>query len=102
MTDTYICIVCNKKHEFDGVNGIEPNVYSYRDIYACEEHFDEAIKIRDQQRNQIIEEEHNKTKVFYGLDITDSTIGKANRQLLSKHIEIASKESVRLREYEGR
>lgn len=98
----YKCLVCGKVHEFDEINGIEPNVMEYRGAYSCEEHFEEMIEIRDRQRNQIISEEHNKTKVFEGLDVTNSVIGKANQELLKRHIEIASKESVRLKEYEGR
>ena len=76
--------------------------YEYRGSVACAEHFDEVIEMRDFERNQIINEEHNKTKAFKGLDLTDSTIGKANKKLLKPNIEIASRESQRLKNYEGR
>lgn len=96
----YKCLVCSKIHEFDEVNGIEPDVYEYRGAYSCPEHFDEMVDIRDGARNRIIQEEHNKTKVFQGLDLSDSVIGKANQKLLKSHIEVSSKESLRLKNYE--
>ncbi|MGR3982514.1 hypothetical protein [Pseudoalteromonas sp. 1181_04] len=76
--------------------------YEYRGAVACAEHFDEVIEMRDFERNEIIQDEHNKTKVFEGIDLTDSTIGKANKKLLKPNIEIASRESQRLKNYEGR
>lgn len=76
--------------------------YEYRGSFACEAHFDEVIEMRDFERSQIIREEENKTKVFKGLDLTDSAIGKANKKLLKTRIEIAGKESQRLKNYEGR
>lgn len=75
--------------------------YEYRGSVACAEHFDEVIEIRDFERNQIIREEHNKTKVFEGLDLTDSIIGKANKKLLKPNIELVGKESQRLKNYEA-
>ena len=95
----YTCHKCKKVHEIDEF-GCEPNVYEYRGSYACEDCFEDVIKMRDGQRAQIIKEEHNKTKVFDGLDMSDSVIGKANNKLLKSHKEIASKESLRLKEYE--
>ncbi|NBT89079.1 MAG: hypothetical protein EBT51_12400, partial [Flavobacteriaceae bacterium] len=68
--------------------------------FACEEHFEEMAKSRDFERNQIISEEDNKTKHFKGLDLSDSAIGKENRKLLKGKLEIASKESARLYNYE--
>ncbi|MDN3390904.1 hypothetical protein [Pseudoalteromonas sp. APC 3691] len=76
--------------------------YEYRGAFACEAHFDEVIEIRDFERNQIIKEEHNKTQAFKGLDLSDSAIGKANKQLLKQKIEIAGNESQRLKNYEDR
>lgn len=99
---SYTCHKCKKVHEFDEVNGIEPNVYEYRGAYACEECFDDVIAMRDGQRVEVMEIEHNKTKVFKGLDMTDSVIGKANNKLLSRHKELAGKESNQLKSYEGR
>lgn len=74
--------------------------YEYRGAFACETHFDEVIEMRDFERNQITNEEHNKTKSFKGLDLTDSVVGKANKKLLKPRIEVASKESARLNQYE--
>lgn len=91
----YSCIKC--KSPLD-----DHEAYEYRGSFACAEHFDEVIEMRDFERNQIIKEEHNKTKVFKGLDLTDSTIGKANKKLLKPNIEIAGRESQRLKNYEVR
>lgn len=74
--------------------------YEYRGVFSCEEHFDEVIEMRDFERNEVISEEHNKTKAFKGLDLTDSVIGKANKKILKPRIEVASKESERLKQYE--
>ena len=89
----YTCKKCKAKLKAN-------EAYEYRGAFSCEEHFDEVIEMRNFERNQIIQEENNKTKVFKGLDLTDSTIGKANKALLKPRIEIASKESLRLNSYE--
>ena len=93
--EMYTCSICNE--EFDG-----SDIYEYRGAYACEEHFDVMQGQREFQRQEIIKEEDSKTKVFKGLDLGDNVIGKANRELLKGHIEVASKESGRLKDYEGR
>lgn len=74
--------------------------YEYRGAFACEDHFDETIEMRDFERGQIISEEHRKTKAFKGLDLSDSVIGKANKKLLKQKMEITGKESARLKQYE--
>lgn len=89
----YTCKKCKSKLSAS-------EAYEYRGAFSCEEHFDEVIEMRDFERNQIIQEENNKTKVFKGLDLTDSIVGKANKALLKPRIEIASKESLRLKSYE--
>lgn len=89
----YQCSKCKRILE-------ESEIYEYRGVYACADHFDEVTKTRDIQRNEIIREESAKTDVFKGLDLGDSVIGKANREILKGQIEIASKESGRLRDYE--
>ena len=89
----YKCSKC--KRELDS-----SEAYEYRGTFSCEERFDEVSEMRDFERNQIIKEEHNKTNVFKGLDLTDSAVGKANKKLLKQRIEIASKESARLNQYE--
>lgn len=91
----YTCSKCRAKLK-------ENEAYEYRGAFSCEEHFDEVIEMRDCERNSIIKEEHHKTKSFAGLDMTDSAIGKANKKLLKSKIEISSKESARLKDYEGR
>lgn len=98
----YKCFKCGTIHEDDEINGISANVYEYRGAHACEGCFEDVVTMRDKQRAGIIKEEHNKTEVFRGLDMTDSIIGKANRKLLKPHMEIATKESQRLKDYEGR
>jgi hypothetical protein len=96
---------CNEEHcECSQCQKVinKSDTYEYRGILSCIDCFDSAAKLRDFQRQEIIEEENNKTKVFKGLDLSDSTIGKANREILKPQIEIASKESGRVKEYEGR
>lgn len=92
----YICAIC--KEYFSA-----SEIYEYRGEYACEEHHDEMTELRDFERNEIIFEEDNKTKRFKGLDLSsDSIIGKANRKILARQIDIASKESGRIKNYEKR
>lgn len=78
------------------------DTYEYRGAFSCADCFDDVIENRDIERNEIIADEDKKTKVFSGLDMSNSVIGKANRELLKPNIEIASKESHRLKKYEGR
>lgn len=80
----------------------DSDAYEYRGTYACAEHFDMVCKSRDSERAEITREESQKANIFKGLDLTDSSIGKANRQILKTHIEVASKESGRIKKYEGR
>lgn len=87
------CLIC--KIDLD-----DHTAYEYRGAFSCADHFDEVCKKRENQRQEIIKEEHAKTKVFKGLDLGDSVIGKANREILKSQIEIASKESQRLKAYE--
>jgi hypothetical protein len=91
----YICSKCLKKID-------ECDAYEYRGAVACEECFDSVIDSRDFQRQEIIKEESTKTDKFKGLDLGDNVIGKANRKILNSSIEIASKESGRLKQYEDR
>lgn len=94
--EVYKCSKCGIE-----LNGSE--AYEYRGAISCDKHFDEVIEARDFQRQEIINEEYNKTRVLKGLDLDPSgPVGRANNQILSRQIEIASKESGRLKEYEGR
>ena len=87
------CPICKKmKSPYD--------VYEYRGSECCPECIEENQKSRDIQRAEIIAEQKHKTDKFKGLDLSDSQIGKANRQILKSDIEIAKKESGRLKEYE--
>lgn len=94
MLNSLVCQKC--KSELT-----ESNAYEYRGAIACESCFDDVIEDRDFLRSEIIEMENKKTQVFKGLDLDPtSNIGRANRDLLKKQIEIASKESQVLRSYE--
>ena len=93
MNQFYKCTKCGKSLE-------EWETYEYRGVYSCEECFDDVCGNRDKEREEIIKEEDNKTKVFKGLDLSDSIIGKANKDILKRNIEISSKESTKLYNYE--
>lgn len=88
-----LCSICHKKFN-------DNEIYEYRGAYACEDHIDAMEANRDHERKEIIAAEDTKTKVFKGLDLGDSIIGKANRKLLAGRIEVASTESHRLKQYE--
>ena len=88
------CAICEKMFDLS-------ELYEYRGVIACEEHFDELQEKRDYQRAEIIEDNKHRTEPFRGIDTaSDSTIGKANREILKKQIDIAKKEPERLKNYE--
>lgn len=88
------CAVC--KEEF-----YEGEMYEYRGMLSCEKDHEAMIKKRDFERAEVIAENQHQTKPFRGLDMAnDSVIGKANRQILKKEIDIAKKETYRTRQYE--
>lgn len=89
----YKCRVCKKQLD-------DSEAYEYRGVYSCEEHFDEVCELREFERQEIIKEEKLKTDKFKGLDLSNSQIGKANKELLKRDLEIAKKESNRLKRYE--
>jgi hypothetical protein len=92
----YKCSKCKKSLE-------ACDAYEYRGAIACDDCFDDVIEARDFQRNEIIAEESAKTEIFKHLSIDPKCpIGRANIELLRPRIEIASKESGRLKAYEGR
>jgi hypothetical protein len=79
----------------------EIDAYEYRGAYSCEEHFDEVIELRDYQRSEIINEESRKLAPLKDMDIDpQNPIGRANREILNRQIEIAAKESGRIKQYE--
>mgnify|MGYP003118584067 CR=1 FL=1 len=91
----YQCMICHE--ELEAID-----TYEYRGAYSCADHFELVQARRDIQRQEIIAEESAKTECFRGLPLDDSPIGKANREILKGRIEVAGKESGRLRDYEGR
>ena len=71
-------------------------------MFSCSDHFEEMCEKRNFQRQEIIYEESRKTDKFRGLDFSDSVIGKANKEILKSQLEVATKESGRLKDYEKR
>lgn len=92
--DLETCPICKNDFELG-------QMYEYRGALACEDCIEEMIEKRDFQRAEVIEEQKFKTDRFKGLDMSDSQIGKINREILKSDIEIAKKESQRLNDYEG-
>jgi hypothetical protein len=88
------CPICKNDFELG-------QMYEYRGALACEDCIEEMREKRDFQRAEVIEEQNFKTDRFKGLDMSDSQIGKINREILKSDIEIAKKESKRLKDYEG-
>lgn len=81
----------------------DSEAYEYRGAYSCDDHFDEVIKSREYQRQEIIAEEDRKLAPLKGMDLDPTShIGRGNLEILKPQIEIARKESGRLKEYEGR
>jgi hypothetical protein len=93
MSNQYICEICGKE-----LTGSE--AYEYRGMISCVDCHEEAIKKRDYQRQEIIEENKHKTDRFKGLELGNSLLGKINKEILKSDIEIAGKESSRIKEYE--
>lgn len=91
----YRCAVCKIDLE-------ARDAYEYRGAISCADHFDKVSEMREVQRREVIAEESAKREVFRGIDLGYGKIGKANRELLKPNIEIASKDSSRLKRYEGR
>jgi len=93
--EKYKCSVC--KNMFPSYD-----TYEYRGAYACGEHFEEAEKNRDFERQEIMVEENHKLKPLQGLSFGDNVVGRANREIMKPQIEIARKESGRIKTYENR
>ena len=87
------CSGCKKRLD-------DSSAYEYRGALSCVDCFKDVIAQRNQERGEIIAESKHKTDRFRGLDLSDSTIGKANREILKTDIQIAKKESIRRKEYE--
>lgn len=95
MDEMVNCPLCGREEEYG-------QMYEYRGALACCDCIEEAREKRDAERAEVIAEQNHKTEKFKGLDLSDSTIGKANRQILKTDIEVAKKEGKRIRNYEGR
>lgn len=78
------CSVCKKRFDLS-------DLYEYWGHVACEKCFGEVEKNADFERAEAIERSRHKTDRFRGLDLGDSSIGKANRQILKADIEIAKR-----------
>lgn len=97
MYDPVLCRGC-KTEMFD-----DSEIYEYRGAFSCADCFDKVQEARDYERQEIIAEEKHKLKPLEGMDTSPNTVlGKINREILKPQIEIASKESYRMRKYEGR
>lgn len=95
MEELINCPLCGREEEYG-------QMYEYRGALACSDCIEEAREKRDAERAEIIAEQKHKTDRFKGLDLSDSQIGKANKEILKKDIEVAKKEGLRIRQYEGR
>ena len=95
MEELVNCPLCGREEEYG-------QMYEYRGALACVDCIDEAREKRDIERAEVIFEQKHKTDRFKGLDLSDSQIGKANKEILKADIEVAKKESKRIRDYEGR
>lgn len=96
---------CNQEYiECDVCKEVIPEyeAYSYRNGVSCEICFDKLKNRVDYERKQIINEEDKKRKNLKGLDFGENPVGKENRKLLKTQLEIASKETNRLKIYENR
>lgn len=95
MEELVNCPLCGREEEYG-------QMYEYRGALACCDCIDEARDKRDAERAEIIAEQKHKTDRFKGLDLSGSQIGKANKEILKADIEVAKKEGLRIRQYEGR
>jgi len=106
-----INLVCNNEHCAEchyecayckGVFlGLE--VMEYRGKVACAscDASETLVEDRERERREIIQREDMKTKGL-NINLSNDVIGRHNRKLLAAKLEVASKESIQLKEYEGR
>ncbi len=95
MEELVNCPLCGKEEEYG-------QMYEYRGALSCGDCLEKTTKKRDAERAEVIEEQKHKTDRFNRLDLSDSQIGKANKEILKQDIEVAKKEGLRIRQYEGR
>lgn len=75
-------------------------IFEYRGVLSCGKCKDEVEASRDFERQEIMEEEKHKMKPLEGLSFGDNVVGRANMEILKGSIEIAKKESGRIKAYE--
>lgn len=95
MEELVNCPLCGREEEYG-------QMYEYRGALACCDCIEEAREKRNAERAEIIAEQKHKNDRFKGIDLSDSQIGKANKEILKADIEVAKKEGLRIRKYEGR
>ena len=78
------CSICGECFELS-------ELYEYRGEVACEKDFKEAQENAEFKRAEMIKDSKFRTDRFKGLDLGESSIGKANREILKGDIEIAKK-----------
>ena len=96
---------CNQEYiECDVCKNVIPEYesYSYRNGLSCETCLDKLQNKIDYERQQIINEENKKLINLKGLDFGENPVGKENRKLLKTQLEIAQKETNRIKIYEKR
>jgi superfamily II helicase len=95
MDEMETCPICKREFRIG-------SMFEYRGALSCWDCADELKKKRDFERAEVMDEQNHKTHMFKGLDFGDNMFGDANREILKVNIEIAKKESQRLKDYEGR
>lgn len=97
-----ICYYDQKPHNCSvcGTALNDSEAYEYRGSISCADCHEENTKRREAERQEVIAIHKHKTDRFRGLDLSDSQIGKANRQILKTDIEIAKKEDGITKRYE--
>jgi len=97
MSNDIICSNCKKELINDS------DIYDYRGAFSCEDCLDIVQDSRERERQEIIAEEKRRLAPLKGMDINPNTVlGKINCEILKPQIEIACKESYRMKNYEGR
>lgn len=106
-----INLVCNNEHcaechyECAYCKGVflGQEVMEYRGKVACISCDDgeTLVEDRERERREIMLNEHKKTDGL-NINLSDDAIGRHNRKLLAAKLEVASKESIQLKEYECR
>lgn len=104
-------MVCNNEHcaelyyECAYCKGafLGQEVMEYRGKVACVscDASGTLVEDRERERREIIQREDMKTKGL-NINLSNDAIGRHNRKLLAAKLEVASKESIQLKEYECR